>query len=128
MSYFAIKHLHVLLAVVSLAGFLLRGVWMLTGSGMLEKKVVRVLPHIVDTLLLASAIALVVISAQYPFVADWVTSKVIGLVAYIALGMIALRRGRTKGVRVVAFVGALAVFGWIASVAVSKTPTGFLPF
>ena len=125
--YYGIKHLHVLLAVISILGFALRGVWMMSGSALLEKRLVRVLPHVVDTLLLLSAIALAVMIAQYPFVAGWVTAKVVGLVVYIALGMIALRRGRTKGIRIAAFFAAIVVFAWIASVAVSKNPAGFLP-
>lgn len=125
--YYGIKHLHMLLAVVSILGFILRGVWMMRGSGLLEKRLVRVLPHVVDTLLLVTAIALSVMIAQYPFVAGWVTAKVVGLVAYIVLGVIALRRGRTLGIRILAFIGAIVVFAWIASVAVSKTPSGFLP-
>ena len=125
--YYGIKHLHMLLAVISIAGFMLRGVWMMTGSGLLEKRLVRILPHVVDTLLLVTAIVLVGMSSQYPLTAGWVTAKVVGLVVYIVLGMIALRRGRTLGIRVVAFAGAILVFAWIASVAVSKTPSGFLP-
>lgn len=125
--YYGIKHLHMLLAVVSILGFILRGVWMMRGSALLDKRVVRVLPHVVDTLLLLTAIALSVMIAQYPFVAGWVTAKVVGLVAYIVLGVIALRRGRTLGIRILAFIGAIVVFAWIASVAVSKTPSGFLP-
>lgn len=125
--YYGIKHLHMLLAVISIAGFILRGVWMMTGSALLEKRLVRILPHVVDTLLLVTAIVLMVMVSQYPLIAGWVTAKVVGLVVYIVLGMIALRRGRTLGIRVVAFAGAILVFAWIASVAVSKTPSGFLP-
>lgn len=125
--YNGIKHLHMLLAVVSLFGFVLRGAWMLRDSPLLQQRVVRVLPHVVDTLLLATAVALAVMSAQYPLVTGWVTAKVVGLIAYIVLGVIALRRGRTRGIRITAFVAALLVFAWIASVAVSKTPAGFLP-
>tara|TARA_R110002049_G_scaffold28779_7_gene98208 strand:- start:1985 stop:2371 length:387 start_codon:yes stop_codon:yes gene_type:complete len=126
MSYFAIKHLHMLLALISIAGFVLRGVWMMLDSRLLEARVVRILPHVIDTLLLVSAIMLATMISQYPLTAGWVTAKVVGLVAYIALGMIALRRGRTKGIRVVAFIGAIVVFAWIASVAFSKHPAGFL--
>lgn len=125
--YNGIKHLHMLLAVVSLFGFVLRGAWMLRDSPLLQQRVVRVLPHVVDTLLLATAVALAVMSAQHPLVTGWVTAKVVGLIAYIVLGVIALRRGRTRGIRITAFVAALLVFAWIASVAVSKTPAGFLP-
>lgn len=125
--YYGIKHLHMILAVVSILGFALRGVWMMSGSSLLERRLVRVLPHVVDTLLLVTALVLAVMIAQYPFVSGWVTAKVVGLVIYIVLGMVALRRGRTKGIRIAAFFAAIVVFVWIASVAVSKNPAGFLP-
>jgi hypothetical protein len=62
----------------------------------LQQPLVRVLPHIVDTVLLASAIAMAVISAQYPFAAGWLTAKLIGLLIYIGCGTMALKRGRSQ--------------------------------
>lgn len=125
--YHGIKHLHMLLALLSILGFILRGCWMMSGSARLQHRAVRVVPHVVDTLLLLSAIALSVIIAQYPFAAGWVTAKVFGLIAYVVLGVIALRQGRSRGVRIAAFFCAVLVFVWIASVAFSKNPAGFLP-
>lgn len=125
--YHGIKHLHMLLALLSILGFILRGCWMMSGSARLQHRAVRVVPHVVDTLLLLSAIALSVIIAQYPFAAGWVTAKVFGLIAYVVLGMIALRQGRSREVRIAAFFCAVLVFVWIASVAFSKNPAGFLP-
>lgn len=124
--YYAIKHLHVTCVVLSATGFLLRGLWMVTGSPLLQHRLTRVLPHIIDSLLLLSAIALAVLIQQYPFAAGWVTAKVFGLLAYILLGTIALKRGRTMGMRVAAFIAALLVYAWIVSVAVTKNFAGFL--
>ena len=124
--YFAIKNLHVTCVVFSATGFLLRGLWMMTGNTLLQHKLTRVLPHVIDSLLLLSAIALAVMIQQYPFAADWVTAKVIGLLAYILLGTVALKRGRTLGVRALAFVGALLVYAWIVSIALTKNLAGFL--
>lgn len=124
--YFAIKHLHVTCVVLSATGFLLRGLWMITGSPLLCHRLTRVLPHVVDSLLLLSAITLAVMIQQYPFAADWVTAKVAGLLAYILLGTVALKRGPTVGIRVTAFVAALMVYGWIVSVALTKNLAGFL--
>ncbi|MBP9714380.1 MAG: SirB2 family protein [Sterolibacterium sp.] len=125
-SYLAVKHLHVLCVTLSGAGFLLRGFWMLADSPMLQRRIVRILPHINDTLLLAAAIALVVMSGQYPFVVPWVTAKVLGLLVYIVLGAIALKRGRTKRVRAMAWLLSLGVFAYIVSVALTRNPLGFL--
>ncbi|PKO49764.1 MAG: regulator SirB [Azoarcus sp.] len=118
--YQAIKHIHVTCVILSLAGFALRGVWMLVDSRLLTHRLTRVLPHVVDTVLLGSAITLAVMIEQYPLQAPWVTAKVIGLIVYILLGAVALKRGRTRAVRATAFVAALLVFSWIASVALSK--------
>ena len=124
--YFAIKNLHVTCVVLSATGFLLRGLWMITGSPLLQHRLTRVFPHIVDSLLLLSAIALAVMIQQYPFSAGWVTAMVFGLLAYILLGTVALKRGRTLGTRVAAFVAALVVYAWIVSVAITKNLAGFL--
>jgi len=118
------KSIHVGCAVVSLAGFGLRGILMLAGSRWLEARFVRIAPHVVDTLLLASAIWLAWLLDQYPFVQGWVTAKVVGLVAYIGFGTVALRRGRTQGVRIAALVAAVASAGYIVSVALTRDPRG----
>lgn len=118
-----LKHLHVACVVASGCGFLLRGLWMLRDSPRLRARVTRIAPHGVDTVLLASAIALAVSSGQYPFVQAWLTAKVIGLVAYIGLGALALR-GPSKRLRVWALLAALASFGYIVSVALTRNPAG----
>lgn len=109
-------------AAVSGSLFLLRGVWMLRDSALLQQRWARIAPHVVDTLLLASALTLAVWSSQYPLAQHWLSAKVTALLVYIVLGAIALKRGRTKPVRAVAFVGALATFCYIVAVAVTKQP------
>jgi uncharacterized membrane protein SirB2 len=120
-----LKYLHLACVALSAAGFVLRGVWMMRKSPMLERRWVRVAPHVVDSALLASAIALAVNIGQYPLVHAWLTAKVFGLIAYIVLGTLALKRGRTLRSRSTAFCGALLVFAYIVAVAISKSP---LPF
>lgn len=119
-SYLALKHLHVSCALLSGAFFTLRGIWMLRESARLQQRWVRIAPHIIDTLLLASALTMVFWSGQYPFVQPWLTAKVLALLAYIVLGTIALKRGKSKRTRVLAFAAALAVFGYIVSVALTR--------
>jgi uncharacterized membrane protein SirB2 len=125
-AYAALKALHVGSVATSLALFVVRGIWMLIAPGYLALRWVRVVPHVVDTVLLASAIALAVMIGVDPGTRGWLSAKVIGLLVYIALGSVALRYGRTRGVRAAAFVGALATFAYIVSVAVTKSPAGFL--
>ena len=120
-AYIFWKNLHVASVALSGAGFVLRGVWMLRASRMLERRWVRIAPHVVDTVLLTTAIALAVVSAQYPFAQNWLTAKLAGLVAYVILGSIALKRGRTRATRTAAFCGALLVFLYIVAVATTKS-------
>ena len=120
-SYKLLLYLHLASVALSGAGFALRGVWMMQGSPLLARRWVRVLPHVVDTLLLGSAIALTLLTGQYPLAQGWLTAKVLGLIAYIALGTIALKRGRTLRIRIWAFWGALLVFGYIVAVAMTKS-------
>ena len=122
MSYLALKNVHVTCAVLSYLFFFVRGVWMVRDSSLLARRWVKIAPHVVDTLLLASAIAMAVTIRQYPFTAPWLTAKLLGLVTYIALGMVALKRARTKGARIGAWIAAQAVFFYIVAVAVTKRP------
>lgn len=124
--YTLVFYTHVSSALVSISFFMVRGYWMLADDSLLQHRLVRVLPHVVDTVLLASAITLTVILHQYPFVNDWLTVKFFALVGYIILGTIALRRGRTRLQRTVALVSAVVVFGFIVSVAWYHHPLGFL--
>lgn len=123
-AYVLVKYLHVACVVLSLAGFAARGVLMLRGSPWLNARWVRIAPHVVDTVLLASAAWLAWFLQQYPFVHPWLTAKTVGLLAYIGLGMVALRRGRSKRTRVVCFVLALAAAGYVVAVALTRDPAG----
>jgi uncharacterized membrane protein SirB2 len=120
MDYSSVKHIHIACAAVSASLFLLRGVWMLRASKLLQQRWVRIAPHLVDTLLLASAVLLAVWSGRYPFAQGWLTAKLFALLCYIALGTVALKRGRTRAVRGAAFAAALGVFAYIVAVAVTK--------
>jgi uncharacterized membrane protein SirB2 len=122
-TYIILKHLHVTFAVLSLLGFSLRGFWMLKESPMLQKKPVRILPHINDSLLLLTAIMLAILTGFYPFVVGWVTLKVLLLVVYIVLGIFALKRGKTKQARTVYFFAALATI--LAIFAIAGIKPGF---
>lgn len=124
--YILLKYVHVTAAVFSLTGFFLRGVLMMRASPALNARWVKVLPHVNDTILLAAALTLAAMSEQYPFVVGWVTAKVLGLIAYIVLGSLALRAGRTRTIRFVCWLAAMGVFGWIVSVALTRQPMGFL--
>jgi uncharacterized membrane protein SirB2 len=84
----------------------------------------RRLSHAIDTLLLGSAVSLVGILHQFPFVSSWLTAKLLLLAVYILLGIFALRRGRTRLTRQVCFVAALSVYAFIVSIAITHNPRG----
>lgn len=124
MPYLVLKYMHVTSVIVSATGFVLRGLWMLGDSPWLQRRWVRIFPHVVDTVLLSSAIALAVLTSQYPLAQNWLTAKVLGLVAYILCGTMALKRAKTKASRSVFFVLALLIFAYIVSVALNRSPLG----
>jgi len=124
--YLAIKSLHVACVVLSGSGFVLRGILMVNDVPFPTQRWLRMLPHLNDTLLLAAALALSVMSGRYPFVDAWLTAKVFGLIAYIILGSLALQPGRRRGLRLASWLAALAVFGYIVSVALLHDPRGVL--
>ncbi len=124
MEYATTRVIHVGCAVLSIAGFAVRGMLMLLESPLLQSRIARIAPHVVDTVLLGSAIALAWMSGQYPFAQGWLTAKVLALVAYVGLGTVALKRGRGKAARATAFVLALGTVLYIVSVALARDPLG----
>lgn len=126
MDYTFLKQLHLTTVALTLALFVLRGVWMMADSPRLQARWVRIVPHVNDTLLLASGIGLAVLIQQYPLVHGWLTAKLFALVVYVVLGTIALKRGRTRHQRIAAWIAALSVFGYIVAVAHTHSPLPLL--
>jgi uncharacterized membrane protein SirB2 len=124
--YLQIKWVHVWAVILSGSLFALRGALTLAGSRLAQHPVPRYLSFAIDTVLLTAALMLTTIVQQYPFVQGWLTVKVLLLVVYIVLGTIALKRGRTRRQCAIAYVAALAVFAFIASVARTHDPLGGL--
>ena len=118
-----ILKIHLLTVVLSLAGFIFRGILMLNGSAMLKKKWLKIAPHINDTILLVSAILLVRQTGLYPLEQPWLMAKIIGLLVYIGLGMMAFRFGKTRKQKLLAWMGAIAVFAYICGLAITKSLT-----
>jgi uncharacterized membrane protein SirB2 len=123
LSYIALKHIHLATVAVSFALFLLRGVWMVLDSERLNRRWVRVLPHVNDTVLLAAGVWLAFMLRETPGASPWLTAKLLALPVYIGLGVLALRPGRTKRVRIAAWLAALAVFAYIIAVALTRSPS-----
>lgn len=122
MSIIIIKYLHISSVLLSYILFFLRGVWMLRNSPVLQQRWVKVLPHIVDTALLLSAVTLAVQLSISPLSAPWLMAKIIALLLYIVLGTIAIKRGKTREIRLAAWLSAQLVFIYIVAVALSHNP------
>jgi uncharacterized membrane protein SirB2 len=116
------KNLHMTFAILSITGFVMRGYWMMRAPQLNQHRVTRIAPHVVDTLFLATGIAMVVNLQLAVIQNSWLLAKFAGLLVYIVLGAIALRRGRTQQIRVAAFIGALITFTYIVHTAVTKSP------
>lgn len=121
-----LKIVHVSCVVLSISGYLLRGVWMMRESPWLRKKWVRIVPHVIDTTLLGSAILLTIQIRQYPFVQGWLTAKVLALIAYIVVGAVGLKYGKTRKVRIAAWLGAIVIFAYIVLVALTRQVLPFI--
>lgn len=120
----AIKHIHLTFVVLSLLAFLVRGIWLFMNSSMLGKKWVKILPHIISTILLVSGIVLAVHLSMSPGSQPWLIAKIIGLIVYIGLGVAAFKVANPTA-RKLLWVSALIVFTYIVSVAITKNPLGF---
>lgn len=117
MDYLLVKHLHMGMAYLSISLFILRSSLSVAESPLLQHKLVKILPHLIDTFLLLFAILLMITIKQYPFVDSWLTAKLIALLAYIGVGSIAIKRGKTAVIRLWASIIAVLIFTYIIGVA-----------
>lgn len=123
MHYYFIKHLHVTSAALSILFFIVRAFWSVTESAILQKRVVKILPHVIDTILLVCGIILAaMIGAHQP----WILTKIVALLFYIGVGTIAIKRGRTPKTRAIAAVIAVLIFAYIVGVAINHNPASWL--
>lgn len=125
MDYATLKLVHQTAVTLSIVGFAARGAASLMGAAWTNSRTAKSLPHLVDTVLLLSALGLAWMLRLTPGNAPWLTAKIVGLLVYIGLGVVALKATRPRPVRAAAWVAAMATVGWIVSVAITKAPAGF---
>lgn len=124
--YAAFKHLHMVAIALSVLLFVFRYGLVMANSSLLEKKFVKVTPHVVDTIMLLTGIALIFITGFMPFTesGSWLTQKLSCVLAYFALGYFTLKHGKNKVFKTFAFLGSL---GWLMAAAkIAMTKTSFL--
>lgn len=124
--YPQIKAAHIGLALCSGAFFALRGVAGLAGARWPQAALVRRASMLIDTALLLAALVLLAALRLNPFATPWLLAKLGLLVAYVVLGVMALRRARTTAGRAGAFLAALGCYGAMVSIARTHQPLGFL--
>lgn len=124
--YLPIKTAHMSLAMLSLLGFAVRGWWAINCSALLQQRWVKIAPHIIDTLLLTTAILLMIILGQHPGNQDWILAKLIALVFYIGFGTLAIKRAPTPATKILFFGLAIATFVYIIGVAIAHHPASWL--
>lgn len=117
-----LKPIHITCVVFSYSLFFLRGIWMLRESPLLQQRWVKIAPHTVDTALLTSAILLAWQLGYSPLEQPWLATKIVALLLYIVIGSVAIKRGKTKRLRLLAWIAAQGVFFYIVSVALTHNP------
>ena len=122
--YLTLKHLHLIFVALSLLAFLVRGISLFMNSAVLGKTWVKILPQVINTILLVSGIVLAMHLHMSPGNQPWLMAKIIGLVVYIGLGIVAFRVANSSA-RKLLWLSALIAFAYIVSVAIRKSPMGF---
>ncbi len=122
MAYLVLKFIHVSCVVTTISLFLTRWYWVRHDHPLRHSLWFRRVPHFVDTTLLASALGMAWLAGIDPLEQHWLAAKILALLAYIVLGSIALKRGRTPAIRRAAGWAAVATFAYIVSVALTKSP------
>jgi uncharacterized membrane protein SirB2 len=120
-----IKTVHVLCAIISISGFLYRGYLKLTQPAALSKKWLKISPHIIDTILLASGLVMLFQLQYYPNQYNWMAIKLIMVVVYILLGIVTLRFAANKTQTFAAFIAALLCYTYIIFIAINKSAWPF---
>ncbi len=123
MAYLYIKHLHVTAAAISIVFFIIRACWAVQGSPRLQSRFARIAPHIIDTVLLLAGIYLASVVGWHQ---PWIAAKIVGLVLYIVVGTMAIKRGKTPAGRAMAAIVAVIIFLYIVGVAMTKQPMSWL--
>lgn len=125
-GYALLREVHRACAALSVAGFALRFAAAMAGAAWVRRRPARTLPHVVDSVLLGTALAMAAGIGLSPAQAPWLLTKIALLLAYIGLGFVALRPSFARPLRLAAGLGALAVVGHIVAVAYLKHPMGLL--
>jgi uncharacterized membrane protein SirB2 len=125
MSFVLLKYIHITCATLTISLYCLRGIWMMRESTLFNHRWSRRIPPIIDSTLLLTGIYMTTQIQQYPFTDNWLTAKILALLAYIIIGIVGFR-ARTKKMRTTAWLIAIMIFVYIALVARTHNPLPFV--
>ena len=124
MSILFLKYVHIVAVAVSFALFFVRGLWVMRSYPPPQEAWVRHLPHLVDAVLVASALMVLGGKLTHGWPGDWFSTKLVCIAAYAILAFVVLKFSRSLGLRILAWVGAMAIFLFVTTVAVLHHPLG----
>ena len=122
MNYIILKQLHLSCITLTFLLFNLRAIGHLFGATWVRHKWLRVVPHMVDTVLLVTGILLAIKLQQYPFVDAWLTAKFFALIAYIIFGSLTLKHASSLQTQLLSYIAALLAFAYLVSTALLHHP------
>lgn len=122
--YPQIKAAHILFVTLSGVLFAFRGAAIVMGAHWVMAKPWRMLSYVIDVCLLAAGVSLLVMLSLNPVSIPWLGVKLICMLLYIVLGSLSLKRAPSENVRRLAYAGALLIFGFIVTIALSHHPLG----
>lgn len=124
--YPQIKQFHIFIALLSGSLFALRGGFALAGARWPQALPVKWMSYAIDTSLLTAALMLLTILPWAMFANGWLLAKVVLIVVYVVLGVMAMRPRRSLRDRALYYAAALLVFLSIYGIARAHHPLGFL--
>ena len=125
-AYLVIKSAHLTFVTCSGLLFIVRGAAVLAHHRWPIKSFWRILSYLIDTGLLATGLMLIGLLAIDPVSSLWLGVKLLLMLVYIVLGSFALKRAKTVAGQRLAYVGAVCLLLFIASIALAHHPLGVL--
>jgi uncharacterized membrane protein SirB2 len=102
---------HAIVALLSIAIYLIRGIWMLTNNPAVTGKAALASASLSMLILLGTGLWLAFVSTAHG-VDNFVIIKAIGLIVYVVLGVIALKPGLGKAAASILWLAGAATFAY----------------
>lgn len=104
-----ILQVHLMVAALALLVFVVRGIMMLAGSSAVNTRAILSIAAVFTIVLFASGVYMG-FGAKLSFADGFILSKIIGLLLFVAFGVIALKQGLSKPVASILWLLGLGAF------------------